>query len=195
MVRFNLTFKQIGSRVVIEFGRLHRRFACDYRTAFTIAESLTRLAQSALQVGEDGGAQKGALKAAFGNREDQIVVDWGVWLQTIDVDALTALKFAEQFVRCGRIAERVTTGHERFTKREVETIEESIVSPNHRLLDAAPRPPRGPRVISPEEKAARDGRRAPSERTPRVQPSISIPSKEGFGSASLTSRSGHGRTD
>ena len=70
-------------------------------------------------------------------RDDRVLVDWGDWVRLMDIDHETAFRFAEMFITLGRQAERCSKGAGGMTKKELDRMEEGIVSPRHRLVGSS----------------------------------------------------------
>ena len=74
------------------------------------------------------------VEARLFRREDRVYVDLGRYLRLLDLDALAACQLGRALLKLGEDAQRVGAGHARMTKKEVQQLEDAIVSPNHRIL-------------------------------------------------------------
>lgn len=154
--RVTVNIQVIGTRVVMDWGGvILKQININHGEAFDLAKGLINAAQSAMKGSSDEtGKGPGDLRASFMLHQDRVIVDWGAYTRTIDVDASKALQFASSLITVGQNAERVTKGHEKFTKKEVEKIEEGIVSPYHAVL-AGPDPTKPIHIVTREENVER----------------------------------------
>jgi len=74
------------------------------------------------------------VEARFYRLDDHVVVDLGRPIRVLNFDSSTAYRWASALIKLAEQAQRVGAGHARMSRKEVDVFEESIVSPNHRVI-------------------------------------------------------------
>jgi hypothetical protein len=72
--------------------------------------------------------------ARFYRLDDHVVVDLGRPIRVLNFDYETAYSWARTLIKLAEQAQRVGAGRARMSRKEVDLFEESIVSPNHKVI-------------------------------------------------------------